>query len=526
MSRIGIVTEPPPETRVAATPATVKQLISLGYDVVVEAGAGAASSFPDDAYAAAGATIGTASDALASAIVLKVNAPTDEEIAALAPGTTIVGLLAPAFKPELLAALAERGVTALAMDAVPRISRAQSMDVLSSMANIAGYRAVVEAAHEFGRFFTGQVTAAGKVPPAKVLVAGAGVAGLAAIGAASSLGAIVRATDPRPEVADQVKSIGGEYLKVEVEVEQSTDGYAKATSEAYDRRAAEIYSEQAADVDIIVTTALIPGRPAPKLITAADVASMKSGSVIVDMAAGMGGNVEGSVAGERIVTPNGVVILGYTDLASRLPTQASQLYGTNVVNLLKLLTPGKDGELVLDFDDVVQRSVTVARGGDVTWPPPPVQVSAAPAASASPAGAGGPDASAPEPKRPMSPVRRVVLIAIGIAALFAVNAVAPPPLPQHFTVLVLAVIVGFYVIGKVAHALHTPLMSVTNAISGIIVVGAMVQITSDVLVVQILAAIAVLLASINIFGGFAVTRRMLAMFSQGTASKGQAADRA
>jgi len=392
------------------------------------------------------------------------------------------------------------------------------------MANIAGYRAVVEAAHEFGRFFTGQVTAAGKVPPAKVLVAGAGVAGLAAIGAASSLGAIVRATDPRPEVADQVKSIGGEYLKVAVEVEQSTDGYAKATSEDYDRRAAEIYSEQAADVDIIITTALIPGRAAPRLITAADVASMKSGSVIVDMAAGMGGNVEGSVAGERIVTPNGVVIFGYTDLASRLPTQASQLYGTNVVNLVKLLTPAKDGELVLDFDDVVQRSVTVARDGAVTWPPPPVQVSAAPGAAASASAAGSKDAAAaPEPKRPMSPVKKVVLVAIGIAALFVVNAIAPAPLPQHFTVLVLAVVVGFYVIGKVAHALHTPLMSVTNAISGIIVVGAMVQITSDVLAVQIIATVAVLLASINIFGGFAVTRRMLAMFSRGPAAAGSAA---
>lgn len=524
MTRIGVVTEQPPETRVAATPATVKQLIALGYEVVVEAGAGRASSFADDAYREAGATIVDGADALASTLVLKVNAPTEAEIAGLAPGTTIVGLLAPAFKPELLEALAARGVTALAMDAVPRISRAQSMDVLSSMANIAGYRAVVEAAHEFGRFFTGQVTAAGKVPPAKVLVAGAGVAGLAAIGAASSLGAIVRATDPRPEVADQVKSIGGEYLAVEVEVEQSTDGYAKATSEAYDRRAAEIYSEQAADVDLIITTALIPGRPAPKLITAADVASMKSGSVIVDMAAGMGGNVEGSVAGEKIVTPNGVTILGYTDLASRLPTQASQLYGTNVVNLVKLLTPGKDGELALDFDDIVQRSVTVTRDGAVTWPPPPVQVSAAPAAAAS-ANAASDAPPAPEPKRPMSAAKKAALVAVGIAALFAVNAIAPAPLPQHFTVLVLSVVVGFYVIGKVAHALHTPLMSVTNAISGIIIVGAMVQITSDVLVVQILASVAVLLASINIFGGFAVTRRMLAMFAKGAPAAKTGADR-
>ncbi|GAA2447012.1 Re/Si-specific NAD(P)(+) transhydrogenase subunit alpha [Agromyces soli] len=519
MTRIGVVTEQPPETRVAATPATVKQLIALGYEVAVEAGAGEASAFLDEAYRDAGATIVAGAEALASEIVLKVNAPTDAEVAALRPGTTVIGLLAPAFSAELLERLAAAGVTAIAMDAVPRISRAQSMDVLSSMANIAGYRAVVEAAHEFGRFFTGQVTAAGKVPPAKVLVAGAGVAGLAAIGAASSLGAIVRATDPRPEVADQVKSIGGEYLKVEVEVEQSTDGYAKATSEAYDRRAAEIYSEQAADVDIVITTALIPGRPAPKLITAADVASMRSGSVIVDMAAGMGGNVEGSVAGERIVTPNGVVILGYTDLASRLPTQASQLYGTNIVNLLKLLTPGKDGELVLDFDDVVQRAVTVARGGEVTWPPPPVQVSAAPAAAAPVVAPAEPAA----PKAPMSAAKKALLVAIGVAALFLVNAVAPPPLPQHFTVLMLAVVVGFYVIGKVAHALHTPLMSVTNAISGIIIVGAMVQITSDVLVVQILAAVAVLLASINVFGGFAVTRRMLAMFSVGAPPAGAAA---
>lgn len=522
MSRIGIVTEQAPETRVAATPATVRQLTALGYTVVVESGAGDRSSFPDGAYLEAGAEIASGAEAIASEVVLKVNAPTAAEIAALVPGSTLIGLLAPAFNPALLQALADRGVTAVAMDAVPRISRAQSMDVLSSMANIAGYRAVVEAAHEFGRFFTGQVTAAGKVPPAKVLVAGAGVAGLAAIGAASSLGAIVRATDPRPEVADQVKSIGGEYLRVEVaEQMQSTDGYAKATSEDYDRRAAEIYSEQAAEVDIIITTALIPGRPAPKLITAEDVASMRSGSVIVDMAAGQGGNVAGSVAGERVVTPNGVVILGYTDLASRLPTQASQLYGTNVVNLLKLLTPGKDGELVLDFDDVVQRSVTVAQPGSVTWPPPPVQVSAAPAAASAEIEA---KPAAPA-RKPMTPVKKVSLVALGIAALFAVNAIAPPPLPQHFTVLVLSVVVGFYVIGKVAHALHTPLMSVTNAISGIIIVGAMVQITSEEPIVQVLAAVAVLLAAINIFGGFAVTRRMLAMFSRGPAPSGPAASR-
>jgi len=516
MTRIGIVAEAPGETRVAATPTTVPKLIALGYDVVVEAGAGAASSFPDAAFAQAGATVVDGAVAWASPIVLKVNAPTPAEIDRLADGATIVATLSPALRPDLVEALATRGITAVALDAVPRISRAQSMDVLSSMANIAGYRAVVEAAHEFGRFFTGQVTAAGKVPPAKVLVAGAGVAGLAAIGAASSLGAIVRATDPRPEVADQVASIGGQYLEVVVPEEEkqvSSDGYAKATSEAYDRRAAEIYSEQAADVDIIITTALIPGRPAPRLITAADVASMRSGSVIVDMAAGQGGNVEGSVAGEKVVTGNGVMILGYTDLPGRLPQQASQLFATNLVNLLKLLTPGKDGELTIDFDDVVQRTVTVVQDGAVTWPPPPVQVSAAPAAKAPAASTGS--ATGSTARKPMSAGARTGLIAVGIAALFAVCAFAPPPLPQHFLVLTLAIVVGFYVIGHVAHALHTPLMSVTNAISGIIVVGAMVQITVPDLTVQILAAVAVLVASINIFGGFAVTRRMLAMFQKG-----------
>lgn len=530
MTRIGIAREQDGETRVAATPQTVGALRKLGYDVAVETGAGTASAYPDDAYAAAGAEIVGSDEAWASPILLKVNAPTDAEIPRIADGATLIAQLSPNLRPELRQALATRGITALALDAVPRISRAQSMDVLSSMSNISGYRAVVEAANEFGRFFTGQVTAAGKVPPAKVLVAGAGVAGLAAIGAASSLGAIVRSTDPRPEVADQVKSIGGTYLEIVVPEEQkevSADGYAKATSEAYDRRAAELYSEQAADVDIIITTALILGRAAPRLITAADVGTMKPGSVIVDMAAAQGGNVEGSVAGQRVVTDNGVIILGYTDLAGRLPTQASQLYGTNLVNLLKLLTPGEDGQLVLDFDDVVQRTVTVVRDGEETWPPPPVQVSAgAPHASKAPdpstgsgagTGSGSDGSSLAEPveaKKKLSAGGKVALIAAGIAALFLVNVVAPAPLPQHFTVLMLSVVIGFYVIGKVSHALHTPLMSVTNAISGIIIVGAVVQITTPNVVVQILSAVAVLVASINIFGGFAVTRRMLKMFSK------------
>ncbi|MEY9874778.1 NAD(P) transhydrogenase subunit alpha [Streptacidiphilus sp. MAP12-33] len=507
--RIGVVAESVSgETRVAATPATVKQLLGLGYEVVVESEAGAASGFTDQAYLDAGAGIGEAWDA---DVVLKVNAPSEAEIARLRAGATVAGLLAPAQKPELVQALADAGVTALALDAVPRISRAQSMDVLSSMANIAGYRAVIEAAHVFGRFFTGQVTAAGKVPPAKVLIAGAGVAGLAAIGAASSLGAIVRATDPRPEVADQVKSLGGEYLPVNVVQEQSTDGYAKATSADYDRAAAELYHQQAMDVDIVVTTALIPGRPAPRLLTAEDVAAMKPGSVIVDMAAAMGGNVEGTVAGRAVVTDNGVTIIGYTDLASRLPAQASQLFGTNLLNLVKLLTPGKDGQLTIDFDDVVQRAVTVVRAGDVTWPPPPVSVSAAPAAQ--------PSATAvakPEPKQPrLTPAGRLGLIGAGMLAMFLLVAFAPAQLAENFTVFALAVVIGYYVIGKVHHALHTPLMSVTNAISGIVVIGALLQIGHESWIVTTLSFVAILLTSVNIFGGFAVTRRMLSMFSKG-----------
>jgi NAD(P) transhydrogenase subunit alpha len=494
------------ETRVAATPATVGLLRGLGYEILVETGAGLRSSFTDAAYVSAGATIGAAWSA---DIVLKVNAPTTEEIRRLRSGMTLVALLSPALNPELLDALAVSGVTALALDAVPRISRAQSMDVLSSMANIAGYRAVIEAAHAFGRFFTGQVTAAGKVPPAKVLVAGAGVAGLAAIGAASSLGAIVRATDPRPEVADQVKSLGGEYLNVDVETEQTGTGYAAATSQAYDRRAAEIYTEQAADVDIIITTALIPGRPAPKLLTAADVASMKPGSVIVDMAAQQGGNVDGSQAGAVVTTANGVTIIGYTDLAGRLPAQASQLYGTNLVNLMKLLTPAKDGVLTLDFDDVVQRSITVVKDGEKTWPPPPVQVSAAAPAAAAKA---APVAPAVKPVRLG---RRYLMVALLSVALFALTAFSPNQLTTNFSVFVLAVVIGYYVIGAVHHALHTPLMSVTNAISGIIIVGALLQLGQGNVLVTFLSFAAALLVAINIFGGFAVTRRMLGMFTRG-----------
>jgi NAD(P) transhydrogenase subunit alpha len=506
--RIGVVAEAAPtETRVAATPDAVRKLVGLGYTVVVEPKAGVKAGFDDAAYVDAGAEIANG-PVWDSDVVLAINAPEPAALAQLRPGSTLIAMLAPRFEEERVAELARRGVTALSMDAVPRISRAQSLDVLSSMANIAGYRAVIEAAHAFGRFFTGQVTAAGKVPPAKVLVAGAGVAGLAAIAAANSLGAVVRATDPRAEVADQVRSLGGQYLPVEVEQEQSTDGYAKATSEAYDKRAAEIYSEQAADVDIVITTALIPGRPAPKLLTADQVASMKPGSVVVDMAAAQGGNVDGTVAGEIVTTEGGVTLIGYTDLAGRLPAQASQLYGQNVVNLMKLLTPEKDGRVVLDLEDVVQRGMTVAKDGEVLWPPPPVSVSAPvqPTAPAEPA--------VVEERRPRPGwVRHVVGGAAGLA-LFLVTAAAPAALAAHLTVFLLAIVIGFYVIGNVHHALHTPLMSVTNAISGIIVVGAVLQIAVPQAVVMALASVAVLLSSINIVGGFAVTRRMLSMFSR------------
>jgi H+-translocating NAD(P) transhydrogenase subunit alpha len=502
---IGVVRESKPgETRVAATPTTVGQLLKLGYEVVVESGAGDRSDFPDQSFVDAGATVG---DAWQADVVFGINAPSEGELDRMKPGATLVALLAPRLKPEIVDVLAKRPITALSMDAVPRISRAQSLDVLSSMANIAGYRAVIEAAHEFGRFFTGQVTAAGKVPPAKVLVCGAGVAGLSAIGAAGSLGAIVRATDPRPEVADQVKSLGGEYLSIESpEVEVSATGYAKEMGEDYKEREAKLYAEQSADVDIIITTALIPGRPAPRLITGEMVAAMTPGSVIVDMAAANGGNVEGAVADEKTVTANGVTIIGYTDLAGRLPAQASQLYGTNLVNLMKLMTPEKDGRLVLDFDDVVQRSMTVVRDGESTWPPPEVSVSAAPAAQPA-----APPAVKQE-KPPASAARRFGVVGVAALAFFLITAVSPPALIGHLVVFALAIVIGYYVIGNVHHALHTPLMSVTNAISGIILVGALLQIGQHSLAITIVATVAILLATINVFGGFAVTRRMLGMF--------------
>ncbi|MFI8510004.1 Re/Si-specific NAD(P)(+) transhydrogenase subunit alpha [Streptomyces sp. NPDC085460] len=506
--RVGVLRETQDgERRVAATPATVERIRGLGYEVVVDPGAGVGAGFPDDAYEAAGAAIG---EAVEADVVLGVNAPGPERLDRMRPGATVIALFAPGSDPTTVEELGRRPLTVLSMDAVPRISRAQSMDVLSSMANIAGYRAVIEAAHAFGRFFTGQMTAAGKVPPARVLVAGAGVAGLAAIGTAGSLGAIVRATDPRPEVADQVRSLGGEYLAIDSpETEVSATGYAKEMGDDYKAREAALYAAECREADIVITTALIPGRPAPRLITAETVAAMKPGSVIVDMAAANGGNVEGTVPGERTVTPNGVTLLGYTDLAGRLPAQASQLYGTNLFNLLALLTPGKDGVPVLDQDDPVQRSVTVVRDGEPAWPPPPVQVSAAPA----PAGDTAPQPVSPV-REPMTPRRRFTGVSAGALALLLAVGFAPAALLPHVTVFVLAIVIGYYVIGHVHHALHTPLMSVTNAISGIILVGALLQIGHGGTLVTVLSAAAILLASINVFGGFAVTRRMLGMFNR------------
>ncbi len=506
--RIGVPKESKPgERRVAATPKTVEQLHKLGYTVVIETGAGAGASFDDEVYRAAGAEV--VDDPWDADIIMKVNAPNPDEVRRLREGQILIGVLSPALDPDLVQALSAQGVTALAMDAVPRISRAQSLDVLSSMANIGGYRAVIEAANEFGSFFTGQVTAAGKVPPAKVLVVGAGVAGLAAIGTANSLGAVVRAFDARSEVGEQVESMGAEFLRIDVEdTGPSATGYAKEMGEDFNRKAAELYAEQAKDVDIVITTALIPGKPAPRLFTEEMVASMKAGTVVVDMAAANGGNVAGSVADERIVTDNGVTILGYTDLPGRLPTQASQLFGTNLVNLLKLTTPGKDGEFVLDLDDVVQRGMTVTQRGDVLWPPPPVQVSAAPAPAAT---------TAPEPappKKKMSDTARLGWIGGAAAVFLLLSSVSPEPFLGHFMVFALAVVIGFYVIGNVHHALHTPLMSVTNAISGIILVGALLQIGHSDLWVSVLAFIAILVASINVFGGFTVTARMLEMFKR------------
>ena len=514
------------EKRVAAAPEVVEKLIKLGFKVRIESGAGDAANFGDAAFVAAGASISANAVELfaGSDIIFKVRAPSSEEVVALRPGTTLISFIWPAQNPELMKQMAERRLTVLAMDSVPRISRAQKMDALSSMANIAGYRAVIEAAHHFGRFFTGQITAAGKVPPAKVFVIGAGVAGLAALGAAVGLGAIVRANDTRPEVGDQVKSMGAEFVPVNYQEEGTgVGGYAKVMSEGFQKAQREVFAQQAKDVDIIITTALIPGKPAPKLITADMVRSMRPGSVIVDLAAEQGGNCELTVPGE-VVVREGVTIIGYTDLPSRLSKQASTLYATNLLRLTEELCKTKDGIINVNFEDEAIRGATVIKGGEITWPPPPPRLSATPS-QAKPAAAAAPPAKKTShghgAGEPMSAKTLTGLFAVAGVLFWLIGAYAPVSFLGHFTVFVLACFIGYMVVWNVTPSLHTPLMSVTNAISSIIAVGAIVQVAPPLAGSAIdrpntlilgLAVAALALTAINMFGGFAVTRRMLAMF--------------
>jgi len=512
----------PGENRVAVTPDTAEQLHKLGFSVAIEAGAGEQAHFSDDAYRAAGVEVVEDVKALwaQSDILLKVNAPEThpseqiEETALLREGGTLISFIWPAQHPELMEKLAARKATVLAMDSVPRISRAQKMDALSSMANVAGYRAVVEASHHFGRFFTGQVTAAGKIPPAKVLIIGAGVAGLAAIGAAGSMGAVVRAFDTRPEAKEQVESMGAEFLMLDFEEEGSGEGgYAKVMSEEFIKAEMALFAQQAKEVDIIITTALIPGKPAPELIIEAMVESMREGSIIVDLAAQQGGNCALCEPGE-VVVRHGVTIIGDLNLPSRLPTQSSQLYGTNLRHLLTDLTPNKDGRIVVNMEDEVIRGTTVVKDGEITWPPPPPKLQATPPPAESAATA------APQPaasgvtaeKRPKG-LATAAMMGVGLLALLGLGRVAPADFLAHFTVFVLACFVGYMVIWNVTPALHTPLMSVTNAISGIIVIGALLQVSNgQSWLVVVLAAISILIATVNVFGGFYVTQRMLHMF--------------
>ena len=504
------------EARVACTPDETRKLIKLGHEIFVETNAGQAAGFLDTDFIEAGATIVDDTPDLwtTADLICKVRAPQmhpdigQHEAELLGEGKTLISFLAPAQNEQLLEAIANKKASALAMEAIPRISRAQKMDALSSMANIAGYRAVIESGQHFGRFFTGQITAAGKVPPAKVMVIGAGVAGLAAIGAAVSLGAIVRAFDTRPEVKEQIESMNAEFLELDFEEEGSGQGgYAKVMSEEFIKAEMELFAAQAKEVDIIITTALIPGKPAPKLITTEMVESMKRGSVVVDLAAEQGGNCE-LTQPEKVVDHNGVTIVGYTDFPSRMAAQSSQLYATNIRHLLTDMTPEKDGNIVIDMEDDVIRGATVVKDGEITWPPPPVKLSAAPAAK--------PKTPAIVEDQPAKSRAWITLVgmALGGLAILAMGSVAPQSFMNHFIVFVLACFVGWQVIWNVTPALHTPLMSVTNAISGIIIIGALLQVASPGWIGIALAVIAVAIASINIAGGFLVTQRMLKMFQK------------
>ena len=509
------------EKRVALTPQSALALKKLGYESLIESGAGLAARFSDEAYREAGVTVvPTAADLWAQAdVVAKVRPPEPPEIEMSRAGQIVVSFLYPGQNAELLEALKAKGVTALAMDMVPRISRAQKMDALSSMANIAGYRAVIEAGNNFGRFFTGQVTAAGKVPPAKVLVVGAGVAGLAAIGTAVSLGAIVYAFDVRPEVAEQIESMGAEFVFLEFEQAQdsaATGGYAAPSSPEFREKQLAKFRELAPQMDIVITTALIPGRPAPKLWTADMVEMMKPGSVIIDLAAERGGNCDLTVPEQAIETPNGVKIIGYTDFPSRMATQASTLYSTNIRHMMDDLTPGKDGVPVVNMEDDVIRGATATKDGAITFPPPPPKVQAiAKAAPKKTEVETAEQKTARELAEFQAASRRQTgMLIAGAVVMLLIGSVAPPSLMEHLIVFVLSIFIGFQVIWNVAHALHTPLMAITNAISSIIIVGALLQVGSTSWIVIILAALSILMASINIFGGFLVTRRMLAMFQK------------
>ncbi|MBG6146975.1 MAG: Re/Si-specific NAD(P)(+) transhydrogenase subunit alpha [Roseibium album] len=512
----------PGEARVAMTPESAKQLQKLGYSCLIQSGAGKAAGFSDDAYKEAGVEIVKTAPSLwkQSDIVAKVRQPEDKELGYLTKGKTLISFFNPGGNEAGMEAAKEKGANVIAMEMVPRISRAQKMDALSSMANIAGYRAVIEAGNNFGRFFTGQITAAGKVPPAKVLVVGAGVAGLAAIGTSTSLGAITYAFDVRPEVAEQVESMGAEFVYLDFEEDQqdgaATGGYASVSSPEFREAQLAKFRELAPDMDIVITTALIPNRPAPKLWLEDMVQSMKPGSVIIDLAAERGGNVEGTVADKKIVTDNGVTIVGYTDFPSRMAAQSSTLYATNIRHMMTDLTPEKDGQLVHNMEDDVIRGSTVTHGGEITFPPPPPKVQAIAAKPKE-----KPKELTPEEKRAQEVAafkqqtkQQVTLLAVGGLFMLLVGLVAPASFLQHFIVFVLAVFVGFQVIWNVSHSLHTPLMAVTNAISSIIIVGALLQVGSGSFLIILLAGLSIFMAGINIFGGFLVTRRMLAMFQK------------